>query len=287
MGAGGYSIKDRNLRATNLGYFDKGIDDIFDKKELHIEMNPKDVMIRESRDSEEHPNSLAIIIALDVTGSMGMIPYYLVKEGLPHIMGEIFKAGIKDPQILLMGVGDHKCDQAPFQVGQYESNDELLDKWLTSIYLEGHGGGNGGESYHLAWYFAGHRTSIDCFEKRNQKGFLFTIGDDAVHKDLPKNSFDQIFNKGEFENMSSFDCLQQAQKMYNVFHIHINETMTGQQSYVLESWKEILGNNLIEIKDHKNVSKVISTKIIETLQLNSVETKMDIGQNSNETNFIV
>lgn len=38
--------------------------------------------IRECRDSEEHPESLPIIIALDVTGSMGMVPHSLITGGL-------------------------------------------------------------------------------------------------------------------------------------------------------------------------------------------------------------
>ena len=32
---------------------------------------------------------IAIVIALDVTGSMGSIPHFLVKEGLPNIMKRI------------------------------------------------------------------------------------------------------------------------------------------------------------------------------------------------------
>ena len=58
-----------------------------------------------------------------------------------------------------------KCDSAPLQVGQFESSDELLDKWLTNIYFEAGGGGNGGESYALAWYFAALKTATDSMEK--------------------------------------------------------------------------------------------------------------------------
>lgn len=41
------------------------------------------VGVRECRDSEEHPETTPIIIALDVTGSMGRIPHDLVKNQLP------------------------------------------------------------------------------------------------------------------------------------------------------------------------------------------------------------
>ena len=199
MGSGGYCSTARSLKAENLGYFTNSTAEIFKAKTVNSSMNPNNVSIRESRDSKEHPNSVAIILALDVTGSMGSIPYFLVKEGLPNFMDNIIKSGIKDPQVLFLGIGDHECDTFPLQVGQFESSDELLDKWLTDLYLEGGGGGNDGESYLLAWYFAAYHTSIDCFEKRKQKGFLFTIGDEPILKRIPKAKLKDIMGEGQYE----------------------------------------------------------------------------------------
>ena len=69
-------------------------------------------------------------------------------------MDKIIQSGIKDPQVLFLAIGDHECDTSPLQVGQFESSDELLEHWLTHVWLEGGGGGNRGESYALAWHFA-------------------------------------------------------------------------------------------------------------------------------------
>ena len=149
MGGGAY-LGDRYKATTkSMGYDTKGTSEIFSTS-MSRDMNPAEILIRESRDSEEHPESFPIILALDVTGSMGVVPTQLIKEGLPTIMGRIIEsAGIKDPQLLFVAVGDHKCDKAPLQVGQFESSDELLHKWLSSVWVEGRGGGNGGESYML------------------------------------------------------------------------------------------------------------------------------------------
>ena len=167
MGGGTYSSTTRHERAVTSGYYSKPKEEIFKQREINNAMNPYGISIRESRDSVEHPNSLAIILALDVTGSMGSIPHHLVKDGLPDIMQGIIDKGLKDPQLLFLAIGDHECgDKAPLQVGQFESSDELLDKWLTDVFLEGGGGSNEGESYLLAWYFASLHTSIDCLEKR-------------------------------------------------------------------------------------------------------------------------
>ena len=122
MGCGTYSSAAREIRAVENGYHSKSTRDIFTERSLNSEMSPYGLDVRESRDSAEHPDSFPIIIALDVTGSMGSIPTYLVKKGLPDIMDKIIKSGIKGPQVLFLGIGDHEYDDAPLQVGQFESS---------------------------------------------------------------------------------------------------------------------------------------------------------------------
>ncbi len=113
MGMGSYSTSDRLKRSEKLGYKTKSANEIFSQHTINSAMNPHGVRIRESRDSIEHPNTVSIVLALDVTGSMGSIPHHLVKEGLPYIMGNILQNGIKDPQLLFLAVGDHECDNSP------------------------------------------------------------------------------------------------------------------------------------------------------------------------------
>ena len=260
MGGGSYSFENRSIRASAMSYDTKSTHEIFTERSVNLAMNPKGVKVRESRDSKEHPNSLAILLALDVTGSMGSIPTYLVKEGLPHTMEAIIKGGINDPQVLFTGIGDHECDSAPLQVGQFESSDELLDHWLTKLYLEGGGGGNDGESYLLAWYFAAKHTSMDCFEKRKEKGFLFTIGDEPVLNKVPSSALKKIMGDaaGEYKNWSAVELLDEARKTYNVYHLNILQGADGSNARTLSTWKELLGDNLINVKKREDVSKIIA-----------------------------
>jgi len=258
MGSGTYSFSARTVRADSLGYNTKSAREIFTERSMNNAMNPNGVDIRESRDSIEHPESIAIILGLDVTGSMGSIPHYLVKEGLPHIMQSIIDDGVKDPQLLFLGIGDHECDRAPLQVGQFESSDELLDHWLTTVFLEGGGGGNKGESYHLAWYFAGHHTSIDCFEKRNKKGYLFTIGDEPVLDNFPSRNVKNIMGVPQAQDYSSMELLDKAREMYNVYHLHLKQGSNGRSQHVMDGWKQLMGDNLIIIDKKEDVSSVIS-----------------------------
>jgi hypothetical protein len=267
MGGGSYSFVSRSAREDDLGYKTKSTQEIFKQRSINNAMNPNGVVVRESRDSKEHPNTVSVILALDVTGSMGTIPHFLVKEGLPNIMDNIIDSGINDPQLLFLAIGDHECDSSPLQVAQFESSDELLDKWLTDVYLEGGGGGNEGESYLLAWYFAGFHTSIDCFEKRGQKGFLFTIGDEPTLKSVPKRSLQHIMGDGQYGDFSADMLLEKAREKYHCFHLHIKQTGAGGRQETMNGWKQLMGDGLIIVDNKNDVSRIISETIIKTQPL--------------------
>lgn len=274
MGSGGYSFSSRSLRAESEGYATKSSGEIFSRS-MNSAMSPNGIDIRESRDSEEHPNSVAIIIALDVTGSMGSIPLYLIREGLPAIMQKIIDSGVKDPQVLFLAIGDHEYDRSPLQVGQFESSDELLDHWLTKVYIESGGGGNGGESYSLAHYFAANHTSIDCFEKRGQKGFLFTIGDEPTLPDYPARVIKNIMGCPEAREYDSLELLEAARKKYNVYHLHLKQGSNGRSERVMDGWKQLIGNDLIIVEDKysiaETIEKIVVTNIIKESFTNPAE----------------
>ena len=247
---------------TNLSrsYVGKSADDIFSSSAVS-DMLPKGVDVRESRDSDEHPNSLAVMVFLDVTGSMGRIPEDIVKNKLGALMNTIIDNGVPDPQILFGAIGDHHCDRTPLQIGQFESGTEELDKWLTSMYLEGGGGGQNMESYLQAWLIAGRHTSIDCFEKRNEKGFLFTIGDEMNWGEMNTNALKEIMGYAQSDPVNDKQLLEEAQRLYNVYHIHINETGYRDDPTVIGYWKETLNERLIILDDYNALCETIATLI--------------------------
>jgi hypothetical protein len=261
MGGSSYSYSNRELRSHSLGYKTKSVNEIFEqntKRQIHEQMDPKGVVIRESRDSEAHPHSIPIIIALDLTGSMGHIPHELVKDGLPKIMSGIIQHGIPDPQVLFLGVGDHECDRAPLQISQFESGDEELDMWLTRTYIESGGGGNAGESYSLAHYFAATHCVTDNWDKRKQKGLLFTIGDEPNLKSYPSTALKEITGNGDVATFTDQEILEKAQEKWEVYHIMPGKESRGAKDY----WKNLLGQNLIWVDKSEMVADAIRDIVI-------------------------
>lgn len=269
MGGGHYDEGSRSVRATAMAYASAPMHKLFtqtEKKMIHESMKPQGVLIRESRDSNDHPLSVPIIIALDLTGSMLDVPLYLLREGLPKMMSGIIQKGLNDPQVLFLGIGDVECDSYPLQVGQFESADLELDTWLTRTYPEAGGGSNAGESYNLAWYFAGKHTVTDSWEKRKQKGFLFTIGDEPCLNGLPANAIaDLMGGQSGGTGYSNKELLESAMEQYNVYHLHVMDTRAGSRS--LDYWKRLLGQNCIKVDNHRD----IPSKIAEIVLMNSKE----------------
>lgn len=259
MGGGFYSV-DR-AAARSFSYKTQSREQIFSNRHIDPLMIIKN-KVRESCDSAEHPNSYPIIIGLDVTGSMGQVPENLIKEAFPEIMKTIQEKGIEHAQICFLGIGDHYSDDAPIQVGQFETSDELTEKWLKAIYIEGGGGGNNGESYHLAWYFAAFHTKIDSFEKRGIRGTLITIGDEPCHKSIAGSELKSLFGEGEKE-MTATELLAAAQKKWDVYHINVNDWSS--EDYGSPSkWRDLIGDHLAlsEGMESKEIGNIISAIIV-------------------------
>lgn len=240
----------------------KTADKIF-ARSMKAEMDPSKITVRESCDSVDNPNSNAIIVALDVTGSMGSIPEYMVKEGLGVLFKEIFaRKPVSNPHIMFMGIGDAHCDRAPLQVSQFEADNRITDQ-LADLWLEGNGGGNNSESYHLPWYFAAYKTVIDCFVKRSKKGFLFTVGDEFTPPALTEDQIKRVFGDTQARSMTTKELFDAASRAYHVFHVVVLEGSCARshRDEVLKSWRDLMGQNVIPLEDYTKLSEVIVSAI--------------------------
>ena len=232
---------------------------IFESKSLIPDFDPKNIGIRESVDSIDNPNSTPIIVALDVTGSMGVIPHQLIQGNLGTLMNEILdRKPVSDPHLMFMGVGDVEYDRAPLQATQFEADIRVAEQ-LRKIYIERGGGGNSHESYHLPWYFAAMKTSCDAISKRGKKGYLFTIGDEQPPKGLTKAQAQKVFGGEITKDFTTEELLRMAEENYHVFHIMVEQGshFQGHGARVTEEWKDLLGQRAIPLSDYTKLAEVI------------------------------
>jgi hypothetical protein len=231
---------------------------VFRQQDCHPLMNPKGVRARESRDSAEHPDSTGIVFALDVTGSMGVIPKLLATSELPKFMKVLSSSGIKDPQLLFMAVGDATTDSAPLQVGQFESTAELMDEWLTRTFIEGHGGGNEHESYELALYFLSQHTEIDGWVKRKKRTYLFMTGDELPYETLSKHVVEGFIGDRLDDDLKTEEIVAELQNGFDPYFLIPDQ---GRKAQCESRWRELLGDNVV-CMDHPKDTCFVAAGII-------------------------
>ena len=240
MGSGNYSIAAHE--ALLRGRADIPVQQVFKQAKCHPLMNPKGVRLRESRDGADHPESLGIVFALDVTGSMGEIPKIMATQQLPVFMKTLVDCQISDPQLLFMAVGDAVSDNAPLQVGQFESTAELMDQWLTWSYLEGGGGGTGQESYELGLYFLAMHSEMDCMTKRKKRGYLFMTGDEVPYPTLSRHVVDTVVGDRLDEDLSCEEIVAELQKTFIPFFIIPDRARAKRCE---RRWRDLLGDHVL------------------------------------------
>ncbi|NTV63509.1 MAG: hypothetical protein HGA65_08240 [Oscillochloris sp.] len=227
--------------------------------QVHPQMNPYGV-IRESRDSAAHPESLAIAVIFDVTGSMGSVPR-VMQTKLGALMRVLIQRGyVSDPQILFGAVGDATCDQVPLQIGQFESGLEM-DEDLGKIYIEGGGGGQTYESYELAMYVMARHTSIDCYEKRGHKGYLFTIGDEKAYGKIDRTIAANLLGDQLERDLPLKQVLGELHQRYHHFHIVPTNTAHGRDPAIQAHWRKLLGERVLMLEDEAAVCETIALTI--------------------------
>jgi hypothetical protein len=222
---------------------------------VHPLMNPFGVT-RESRDSDEHPASLAIAVLFDVTGSMGVVPRVLQTK-LGALMRVLIQKGyVEHPQILWGAIGDAYTDRVPLQIGQFESGLEMDDE-LGKLYLEGGGGGQVHETYELALYMIARHTIIDCYEQRGHKGYLFTIGDEMPYDVVRKQHIKQHIGDGLWRDIKVEQLVDEVTQRYEYFHIIPTNTSHGRSAEVQNRWRALLGERVILLEDAASVCETI------------------------------
>ena len=232
-------------------------------QEIHPDLDPKGVKVRESCDSPEHPESNAVAIWFDQTGSMGQAPELFAKGKLEPLMRMLIAKGYLDhPQILYGAFGDFSDREGIVQVGQFES-DNRMDDCLTKLWLVANGGGQSHESSELAFYFMARHTKIDCFDKRGKKGYMFLVTDESGYPHVSASQAREIFGDKLEADISLESIIEEVRESFEVFLVYLETGAYGPPATakIMDGWKEIFGERFLLLKDPADVSELISTTI--------------------------
>lgn len=257
------------------------LQDFYTQTKIHKDLKPYKV-VRECCDSEEHPNTIPVIIGLDVTGSMGRA-CVKTAQSLNTIITSLYDK-FKDIEFMIMGIGDLAYDSAPIQASQFES-DVRIAEHLDKVYMEHGGGGNGFESYTAAWYFGLHHTKLDCW-KRDKKGIIITMGDEPLNPYLPKYPLEKITGDNLEADVETKDLYELTKEKFDIYHIAIDDFDDCYQIYksrVDKTFKDVLKENY-KISTLDELPSTI-VKCIEN-SVNGYSTENSVEATNNNSNVI-
>lgn len=288
MGCGTFTTSAYHTYATSVGaIYDTSTGRLsgqtFKSNEIDDSLNPKKFKIRECVNNDEHPNTIPVILALDVTGSMGSACKETAAT-LGIIITNLYEK-FKDIEFCVMGIGDLAYDYAPIQMSQFESDVRIAEA-LDKIYME-YGGGNGYESYSAAWYMGLKRTKLDCFDKQGRKGIIITMGDEPLNPYLPEYQLTRsIGGIVESSDIDTKKLYNEAIEKFDIYHIAVDHPDTSYRHYkqdIEKTFGQLLGSKL-KISSIDNLSNTIENCITESIQSNGVML-LDSVQTGEETNI--
>ena len=228
MGHGSYSASDwSKLKTSRQLSQTKTVEETFSVKSCNPKFDPRYIGTRECFDSEDHPNSTPIVVGLDVTGSMGYLAVEVATKALNELVMKLYSTeSVEDPALMCAAYGDY-MDRSPLQVTQFESDIRIVEQ-LLDLYFEN--GGQGEVVPTCLWHFLANHTNIDAINKRNQKGFVFTIGDGARIRIYDVAGTIERVTGDKILTTSVENVLKQAEKKFHLFHIMIGKDNPYNQS---------------------------------------------------------
>lgn len=272
MGSGSWNVKSFKTYTTSLGREyseDTGrvSGQTYESRKLDESLDPKNFKIRECANSKEHPNTIPVILALDVTGSMGRACAETA-SALGVIMKSLYEK-FKDVEFCIMGIGDCAYDNAPIQMSQFESDIRIAEA-LDKLWMEKGGGPNEYESYTAAWYMGLYKTKLDCYDKQGRKGIIITMGDEPLNPYIPVQGIHGLNNKLNEHIQADVETptlYKEASKKFDIYHIAVDDdcnTYHRNKEEIEKSFGQLLGNRF-KVSTINGLSSTIEECISESI----------------------
>ena len=243
-------------RAAASGRATQRREEVFTGTGLDPMLDPKYRGYRESLRVGVYPKARPIMVALDETGSMGHIPHFLATDahrGLPGMVKGLYPF-VADPQICFLGIGDARCQEdAPIQLGHFEGEGHKMDEWLTKLYLENGGGGNGGESYELGLYAGARCVRADAF-RDGDRGYHFTVGDDNLFSEVRAIDIQERFGVRIEDDIATEAIMAELVANWHPFFICPDPGRAGHHE---ANWRRYFGDHVIIAHSHEDIAVLL------------------------------
>lgn len=253
--------------------------EIFKSRSIDPMLSPIHVM-RECCDNNEHPNTVPVVLGLDVTGSMGDAAVEIAKK-LNVIMTKLYEK-VTDVEFMIMGIGDLSYDDCPIQISQFESDIRIAEQ-LDKLYFEFGGGGNGFESYTAAWYMGSRHTKLDCLS-RGKKGIIITIGDEQLNPYLPLRGRSCGLVKATDDKLQADietkDLYEEASKKFNIYHLDVQHGRRWDEDEVETSFKKYLKDDHFRRVSMDSIANEIVDIVVSEVENNKTEEPVVVSENS-------
>lgn len=241
----------------------------------------------ESRDSEEHPQSNAILVSLDVTGS-NITRAIEAQKRLPNLMTMLEKY-ISDPQVAVAANDDYRNGNrsGAVQVSDFESDNRIDDR-IRDLWLVSNGGAGLGESYDLVMYAAAYKTVLDCFEKRGKKGYFFMYADEPFFTELNRSEVEDFFGDKLQARIPIETLIEDVRKLYEFYVIWPQGAYT--QAY--DQFVKLLGSKYVLTLQDPNlicecIGSVIAMNEAAMSPEQAAEALIEAGVSRNEATTVI
>lgn len=253
--------------------------EIFKSRSINPALSPVNIM-RECCDNDEHPNTVPVVLGLDVTGSMGDAAVEIAKK-LNVIMIKLYEK-VTDVEFMIMGIGDLSYDDCPIQISQFESDIRIAEQ-LDKLYFEFGGGGNGFESYTVAWYMGSRHTKLDCLS-RGKKGIIITIGDEQLNPYLPLRGrycgLEDATGDKLQADIETKDLYEETSKKFNIYHLDVQHGRRWDEDEIETSFKKYLKDDHFRRVSMDSIANEIVDIVVSEVENNKTEEPVIASENS-------
>jgi hypothetical protein len=111
-------------------------------------------------------------------------------------------------------------------------------------------------------YVAARHTSIDCWEKRRRKGYLFIIGDEMAYPAVKFRQVNQLMGGALQTDVPLAQIIDEVRQRYHLYFIIPGGAAHGSEQPIVDFWQRHVGAERVIILDQpEDTSETIALLI--------------------------